>query len=126
MTPPEGHDCVVPAHCLPVFREDGSGLSYVFVESDSGMQPARGSDVPPPDAGLMGAVTDGVDERAADSHERLKRLLKTGLKAAHRHIANTDPFTDPDSIIPIVIGCALCIDSTARSPFVEPRTQEQA
>ncbi len=29
-----------------------------------------------------------------------------------------------ESIIPIVIGCALCIDNTARSPFVDPQARE--
>ena len=90
MDPPEGHDVVVNAHCLPVFREDGIGLDYVW--SGDGDATRRSTSepesLPPASGGIMGAMTAGVWDED-DPQGRLKRLLKAGLRAATAYLADT-------------------------------------
>ncbi len=83
MVPPEGHDHIVHAHCLPVFREDGDGLKYVWADAgdDAKRGNSRSEGAPPACDGIIGGLTGGLTGEA-DLHSRLKRLLKAGLLAA--------------------------------------------
>ncbi len=87
----------------------------------------KGNSIPPPlegegdeepkcvaTIGQIGCVSGDKAE------EKLKRLLKVGMKAISRHVHSHDSWGDDLSIIPIVVGCSMAIDHTAQSDFVEP------
>ena len=86
MAPPDGHDEVVHAHCLPVFREDGDGLMYVWEEAggDATSDKPDSDGTPPACDGFIGSLMGLQSD--SESNERLKRLLKTGLSALQRHM----------------------------------------
>ena len=56
------------------------------------------------------------------THETLKMLLRSGMKAISQFIAKEENelhAEDHDTVILIVMCCALVINQTATSPFVE-------
>ena len=75
MEPPEEPDYVVPAHCLPVFREDGIGLMYV-VDEEAEAGEAQPSDTPPAGDGTISGLVGVITDESNENSERLKRLLK--------------------------------------------------
>ena len=66
----------------------------------------------------IGAVSDGAEEK-------LKRLLKAGLRAISRY-QKDEVLEDASAVLPIVIGCSMAIDETAKSDFVEPEAKQKA
>jgi hypothetical protein len=70
-----------------------------------------------------GSLLGGISGNSLDSTETLKGLLRSGMRAISQFVTKEDDDIlqeDCDSVIPVVVCCALVIDQTASSPFVDP------
>ncbi len=68
-------------------------------------------------------------DEGVESHNTLKALLRSGMRAISQFVSKEDDAIledDPVSVIPIAVCCALVIDQTANSPFVESEAQDRA
>ena len=83
----------------------------------------RGDDSPSAGDSAHGSLLGGISGDNLDSTETLKHLLRSGMRAISQFVTKEDDDIlqeDPDSVIPVVVCCALVIDQTASSPFVDP------